>query len=165
VSGCAPDANTQALLLTRSWSNYGGISASALQAYLNAGGIVLTEYNISYLIWNMAFGTSLTQYFSRQGVCKDIIPSVVQFSPGDPFWAANAFVPITYSDTGCGYSVSAYPGITPLLGWSSSAAGVGYRDLGAGRVWATDFDWQDNENYPYQDYTAKLMGYMLSHRR
>ena len=35
----------------------------------------------------------------------------------------------------------------------------------AGARRATEFDWQDTENYPYQDYTAKLMGYMLSHRR
>ena len=34
----------------------------------------------------------------------------------------------------------------------------------AGRFWATDFDWQDNENYPYA-YTIQLMSYMMSHRR
>ncbi|MDP2959692.1 MAG: SpaA isopeptide-forming pilin-related protein, partial [Longimicrobiales bacterium] len=159
---CSPDANTQALLLTRSW--YSGISAGALQTYLNAGGIVITEYNISHTIWGMAFGTGVSQG-TRYGYCKDVIPSVSKFSPSDPFWLNNVFQQMDNSDTGCGYSIGHFPGITPLLGWNSSAVAVGYRDLGAGRLWATDFDWQDRENYPYQDYTAKLLGYMLSHRR
>lgn len=163
VSGnCSPDANTQALLITR----YGGsgISATALQDYLSAGGIVLTEYSISHLVWNATFGTSVPPG-SSWGACKDIIPSVVQFSPSDPFWLNNTFQPLQVNDTGCGYAVGHFPGLTPLLGWASNGVSVGYRDVGAGRLWITDFDWQDNEVYPYADYTAGLMGYMLSHRR
>ena len=65
---------------------------------------------------------------------------------------------------GCGYTVGHLTGITTLSGWDANSAAVGYRDLGNGRLWATDFDWQDGENFAYQ-YSAQLMGYMMTHRR
>src|SRR5262249_33481287 len=146
---------------TRNFAN--GIQGPALQAYLNAGGIVLTEWNISHMVWNLAFGTNAVQG-GRFGGCDDTFPSLVQFTPSDQFWTANQFK--VFQNSGCGYSVSAYPGITPLAGWDAQNAAVGYRDLGTGRVWATDFDWQDTDTNPYVDpYTPTLMGYMMTHRR
>lgn len=158
---CVPDQNTQALLITRS----GTINASVLQEYLLGGGIVLTEWSNTANVWNAVFGTDFYRG-GWQGSCTDIIPSVVQFNPSDPFWQANSFIPLTYNQSGCGYSITnlLQGGMTPLLGWSETSVGVGYRDFGPGRLWATEFDWQDNENYPYQDYTADLMGYMITHR-
>jgi hypothetical protein len=75
---------------------------------------------------------------------------------------ANTFVPITLAQSGCGFDVSGFAGIVPLAGWTSAAVSIGYRDSGAGRVYATDFDWQDGSSSAYTD---TLMGYMLSHRR
>ena len=159
LNSCVPDANTQALFITRNFAN--GIGAPALQAYLNGGGVVLTEYNISHTVWNLAFGTVAAQG-ARLGGCDDTLPSLVQFTANDPFWQANVFK--VFPNSGCGHSVSGFPGVIPLAGWDANNAAVGYRDLGNGRLWATDFDWQDNQVYA-DNYTVNLMGYMMSHRR
>jgi hypothetical protein len=160
VASCTPDANTQAIVFTRS---YGSVNAATLQSYLDAGGIALTEYSISYKIWNSAFGTNVGQG-SNNGQCSDLIPTSVQFTPNDPFWIANGFQ-IPAGNTGCGYTVNGFTGITLLGGWSAGAAAFGYRDKNLGRVWATDFDWQDGENPGIYAYTNKLMGYMVTHRK
>jgi len=69
-------------------------------------------------------------------------------------------------NTGCGYAVQAYPGITAVSGWDAINVAVGYQNLGSGRVWATDFDWQDVDTVgPAYDYTNGLIGYMMTHRR
>ena len=68
---------------------------------------------------------------------------------------------------GCGADVSAFPGITPLAGWSPTAVSIAYRDLGQGRMWITDYDWQDlniGQNDPLFTDTYNLMGYMITHK-
>ena len=149
----------------RTYLSAGGINAVTIQAYLDGGGIVITEYNISDDVWNAAFATNISLGRRESGGCTDVIPSVVQFTPGDPFWQDNVFQALPYSSVGCGYAVGNYPGITPILGWTSTAVALGYRDSGAGRVWAADFDWQDtNTTGPAYAYTEQLMGYMITHR-
>lgn len=101
---------------------------------------------------------------SHEGACHDSAPTVVQFTPGDKLWTQLAYQGTPLEQSGCGFSVSGFAGITPLAGWNENAASIGYRDLCRGRVWATDFDWQDNEGYPFA-YTAQLMGYFLTHRK
>jgi hypothetical protein len=160
VTGCEPDANTQALLITRSGSGY---DAQVLQAYVLGGGIVITEYNISQFVWNAVFGTAVAREEPRFGTCYDNVPALVQFTPDDPFWAALPWTPVTNEEYGCGYNVGHYPGVTPLMGWNSTAVAVGYRDLGAGRVWAADWDWQDNEGYDFS-FSADVLAHMISHR-
>jgi hypothetical protein len=61
--------------------------------------------------------------------------------------------------------VNGYAGITLLAGWAVGQASIGYRDLGLGRVYATDFDWQDNEMIQPFAYTNTLMGYFMTHRK
>jgi len=162
VNGCNPDNQTQALFITRNWNN--GIGANALQTYVQGGGIVLTEYNISHLVWNLAFGTN-TGMGARAGSCTDVFPSVVQFNANDKVWQDNNFQQIQLAQSGCGYAVQSYPGITTLAGWDQVNASVGYSNLGQGRVYATEFDWQDGEMVqPYQ-YTTQMMGYFMTHRR
>lgn len=166
TSGCAPDAQTQALFISRSWAN--GISGAALRTYLDQGGVVLTEWSISDDVWAAAFVVSTAQGTPMVGGCRDTFPSVVQFSPQDPFWAENTFEPQNLGSTGCGYPVTSFPGLTPLAGWSPTQVAIGYRDLGKGRVWATEFDWSDGEvNAPlvYRQSSAARMGYMATHRR
>ncbi|MEQ8800886.1 MAG: hypothetical protein RLP45_02500, partial [Haliea sp.] len=50
VSSCAPDANTQALLVTRSGTVAG--NGAAWLAYLNAGGIIITEHTNPEAVYN-----------------------------------------------------------------------------------------------------------------
>jgi cysteine-rich repeat protein len=161
VNSCTPDAQTQAMFVTRLFNN--AINAATLQQYVNAGGIVLTEHNISDEIWTLAF-TPTAQMGQFTGGCTDTIPSAVQFNPGDKVWQKVPFQLVPVNSGGCGYWVTGYAGITLLTGWAANQAAVGYRDLGLGRVYATDFDWQDNENYPYA-YTQQLMGYFMTHRK
>jgi hypothetical protein len=85
---------------------------------------------------------------------------VEQFTPGDPFWAANDFVGITLDQSGCGSNIVDYPGIVPLAGWAAGQVSIGYRDDGPGRVWLTEFDWTDSEALDYA-YTEQLMGSMI----
>lgn len=160
VAGCVPDANTQAILVTRNFGN--ALSAGLFQSYLAGGGIALTEYGISDEVYSLAFGS--TAQGAGQGGCQDTAPTVAQFSPNDPFWAANPYMPAM--ETGCGYSVGGFPGIVPLAGWDAQNVAIGYRDSGAGRLWVTDFDWQDGDTVGADfAYTASLMGYMITHSK
>jgi len=159
-NGCNPDDKVQALFITRNWGN--GIGAQALQDYVNAGGIVLTEYSISYLVWNEAFGTNAGMG-GRFGNCTDSMPLLNQFNAGDQFWIDNVYK--MEGNPGCGYEVQNFPGITTISGWDNVHAAVGYQDLGSGRVWATDFDWSDGEMVQPYVTTDTLMGYMMTHRR
>jgi hypothetical protein len=159
VASCTPDNDTQALVVTRSFAN--GINQAVLNTYLDDGGIVLTEYNISDEIWTLAFAN--TTQGTNNGSCTDQAPTVVQLTPNDPFWGYNSFIGIPLASSGCGYNVGNFAGIVPIAGWSNTMVSIGYRNHGQGRVWATDFDWQDNQGIP--SYTAQLMGYMITHRR
>lgn len=133
---------------------------STLNAYIAAGGVVLTEYNITHTVFNAIFGTAVAQG-ARNGACEDNIPMGAQFTPGDTFWRENTFTAGT--SFGCGYAVGAFPSIVPIVGWNSSAVAVAYRTLGTGRMWLVDVDWQDNESY-WNANSTRLMGYMITHR-
>jgi hypothetical protein len=159
VSGCTPDSTTQAVIITRS----GAFSAPTLSAYVEGGGIVITEFFASAAVYNAVFGGSVVRS-SFNGACADAVAPVVQFNAADPFWAANApFSPTSFEDSGCGYDMSTYPEITPLGGWSPESVSLAYRKLGAGRVWLVEADWQDNHA---ADFTSsnRLMGHMITHR-
>jgi cysteine-rich repeat protein len=161
MNSCVPDANTQAMIVTRS-ANQALIVQATLQAYLNAGGIVLTEYSITDDVFSKAFAA--VAQGGGNGSCQDTAPTQTQYTPGDPFWVANGFTAIAANQTGCGFSVQAFPGITPLAGWGAGTVAVAYRQSMLGRFWLTDFDWQDNEAVQPMAYTLKLMGYMITHR-
>jgi hypothetical protein len=162
LNGCTPDITVQALFVTRGLQP-GQINAAQLQGYIQNGGIVLTEWNITDDVFSLAFG-AVAQGPLFIGSCTDCMPLVNQFSPNDPFWQDNPFMMLPYSDSGCGYSVAAYPGITPISGWNATDVSVAYRELGTGRFWLTDFDWQDNEMYPCTPISEQLMGYMMTHK-
>jgi hypothetical protein len=53
-----------------------------------------------------------------------------------------------------------------LAGWSATEVSIGYRDLGSGRVWITDFDWQDTNTVGAgYTYTEQLLGSMIINRQ
>lgn len=161
VVSCVPDGNTQAMLISR--SGVALYNPADLVAYVNAGGLVLTEVFASDDVFSDLFEIVAEGPFT--GSCLDRAPIVFQYNAGDQFWLNNAFNPIPLGDTGCGTDVSAFPGITPLVGWNNATVSIAYRDLGAGRLWLTDFDWQDTDtpeiDPTYAD-TNSLMGYMLT---
>jgi hypothetical protein len=158
--GCTPNNATQALMITRNGVFL--VNGSALRAYLNDGGIVITEYNTSDEIWSSVF-PPVFQSNTQLGSCLDNVPTIVQFSPMDQFWLDNPFPMLVQGQTGCGYSVAHYPYLTPLAGWDAVNVGLGYRNIGQGRFWAADFDWQDqDQNDPT---LPRLLGYMITHRR
>jgi len=161
VSGSNPDANTQALLVSR--SGLAGLNRATLQSYLDAGGIVITEFNITDEVFNLAFDEAVTQG-PRQGACWDRVTPVEKLNLADPFWQAlSGIATVPASQSGCGYSVSAYPGITALGGWGNGTTQIAYRDRGAGRLWLVDADWQDTDltGPAYADSEA-ILGYMIT---
>jgi hypothetical protein len=160
VTGCTPTIATQALMVTR--NGHFSVEGSVLRPYLEGGGILITEYSVSDELWSKVF-PPVFQSVQQLGSCQDSVPTVTQFSPMDPFWINNGFTPIQPSQTGCGYSVAHFPYLVPLAGWDSANVGLGYRNLGQGRVWAADFDWQDQDQNDAQ--LPKLLGYMITHRR
>jgi hypothetical protein len=162
VAGCTPDADTQALLITRSGNSY---NAATVQAYVDAGGIVITEFGNSWSVYNAVFGGPVVRgALMGNGGCLDAINPVVQQNATDSFWVANApFTGTPVSENGCGYDMSAYPGITPLGGWSATTVSLAYRTFGSGRVWFVEADWRDNQAFDFAS-SIKLMGYMITHR-
>jgi cysteine-rich repeat protein len=162
MNSCNPDNNTQAIIVTRSFAN--AINAANFKTYLGAGGIALTEHNVSDEVYGLAFA-AVAQGPVFTGSCTDRAPTVTQFTPADPIWVGVPYQAITLGESGCGYSISAFPGITKLAGWNANDVSIGYRDLMLGRVWLTDFDWQDGMANVDMTYTNKLMGYMITHRK
>ncbi|MEM9453984.1 MAG: hypothetical protein AAGF11_07380 [Myxococcota bacterium] len=162
VIGCTPDMDTQAVIITRTGTNL--YNPAEISAYVSGGGIVLTEFSSSDDVFSDLFANVAEGAFT--GSCQDRAPIVFQYNAGDPFWLDNPFNPIPLGDSGCGRDVSAFPGITPLVGWNNATVSIAYRDLGTGRMWITDFDWQDLEipeiDPSYAD-TNSLMGYMITH--
>lgn len=161
ANGCAPDAQTQALLIARSGAN--GYNANAVRAYVAAGGIVITEYNHSHTVFTNVFQQNVNQG-ARRGNCSDNINPAVRINLDDRFWRDNAGVAQHQGNTGCGYQIDHFPGVTLLGGWAANQNFLGYRDLDDGRVWFVDVDWQDSQN-SFTEQSAELLRYMITHGR
>lgn len=159
VNSCIPDANTQAMLISRQGEL--SFDGPTVQAYVQGGGIVLTEFQASDTVFNAMFGTAVVAN-DFIGGCLDTAATVEQFTAADAFWQDNAFQAIMLNESGCGSNVAAFPELVPLAGWSATEVSIGYRDLGSGRVWITDFDWQDTNTVGAgYAYTEQLLGYMI----
>jgi hypothetical protein len=149
VSGCVPDGNTQALLVTR----YGTIAGNgaAWLAYLNAGGVIISEYSNAELVYNEIYGTAYTKPANRFGDCYDNAMPSLKLNTAHPFWAANSGLVETPSNLeGCGYDISAIVNgeaeVTALGGLVGTAEiSFAIRPQGAGVLWLLEADWQDSE--------------------
>ena len=144
---CTPDSDTRALFVTR----YGAIAGNgaAWLAYLNAGGVIITEYSISAAVYNEIYGTSISAPDGR-GNCGDNAMPAVKLNPADPFWTSNPGLVVT--DPGvqaCGYDltpvVNADASITPLGGFSPSGVQLARKVQGSGVLFLLDADWQDDQ--------------------
>ena len=160
MNGCAPDDNTRALVVAR--DGIGNLAGPALQGYLDRGGIVIGEYNINHTLFNLAFGANAVQG-AGNGDCGDAVMPAVQQNPADPFWQTIRFAAPGAGSTGCGFDLTALPGITRLGGWTAGTTSLAYRDRNAGRVWLVEADWQDVDVPAGSALIDPLMGYMITH--
>ncbi len=69
---------------------------------------------------------------------------MVQHNANDPIWARNREF-VSEVSSGCGFDMSAYPGITWIGGWTNDTVSLAYRDYGQGRLWLVEHDWQDQD--------------------
>ncbi len=157
VDGCVPDDETQAILVSRNGIGLVEQNAEAIAQFVQDGGQLIGEYSINHRMFNAVFGEQVAQG-PRRGGCQDNIQPVVQFSPMDAFWAELAFESVGGA-SGCGHEVGHFPGVTPLGGWAEGQVSVAYRDLGAGRVWLVEADWQDGQNIT--DLSLDMMALMI----
>lgn len=158
-AGCNPNNQTQVMFVTRSGGGNAPGNAAAWQAYLRAGGNIVTEYNITHTVYNAIFGTNVGRG-TRRGSCRDNAMTVVKMNVNDPFWARFDIAPIAAGDQACGYEVGHFPELVALGGWTANQVNFGYRDLGEGRLWVLDADWQDNENY-WRAQSTQLMNALI----
>ena len=164
VSGCVPDADTQALLVTRSGS-IGGNGAAWL-AYLNAGGVIITEYNITHLVYNEIYGTGYPQG-TRFGDCADNAMPSLKLNPDHEFWQLNSGLTETpASEEGCGYDLAAIAAgeaeVTELGGLvGTQLVSFAIRPQGPGVLWLLEADWQDNES-SFTDTSRNFMAALIS---
>lgn len=145
---CTPDSDTRALFVTRS----GGIpgNGAAWLAYLNAGGVIITEYSISAAVYNEIYGTAITTPTNR-GSCGDNAMPAIKLNPSDSFWTSNPGLVVTDpSVQACGYDltpiINADASVTPLGGFSPSGVQLARKVQGSGVLFLLDADWQDNES-------------------
>jgi hypothetical protein len=162
VSTCTPNDKMQALLVTR--SGHATTTAAALQSYLDNGGIVITEFESSFPVYNKVFNTAFAQpaTYNSNGECADNINPRVQYTASDPFWVANS--PFTAElNTGCGYDLSSLPNITPLGRhqlFAPTSVNLAYVKMGQGRLWLVEADWSDGEA-TFSTTSRNLMRYMV----
>jgi hypothetical protein len=161
VSGCTPNASTQALLITR----YGTVTGNggAWLAYLNAGGTIVTEYSISAAVYNEIYGTAYSAgpFF---GFCTDNTMPEVKLNPTNPFWVAHN-IPVTpIGLIGCGFDLSnissGEPQVTALGGAQSGAVSFVLRPQGMGHLYLLEADWQDGEP-SYSNESRQFMGALI----
>ena len=164
VSGCTPDADTQALLITRNASIPG--NGAAWLAYLNAGGVIITEYTNTDNVYNEIYATAYSQG-TRFGNCWDNVMPSVKLNPDSEFWVTNSGLTETPAgQDGCGYDLTAIvngEGEVNALGGiiNTSYVSLAVRQQGNGVLWLVDIDWQDGEA-SFSDDSKNLMGVMIS---
>ncbi|MEQ9464843.1 MAG: hypothetical protein RJQ10_14360, partial [Haliea sp.] len=162
VFSCAPDANTQALLVTRNSGSIAGNGAAWL-AYLNAGGIIITEFQNPEAVYNEIYGTAYTSEFV--GDCQDnVMPSTI-LNPSDPFWLANPLTPVGPTEDSCGSDlqdvVDGEGGAVVALGArDDGSVSLAYRTQGSGVLFLSGADWQDGQT-SYTDSSRSLFGGMI----
>lgn len=160
---CSPDNNTKALFVTRT-GTVSGNGASWL-AYLNAGGVIVTEYRSATRVYNEIYGKSILT-LAILGNCGDNAMPAVKLNPTDPFWVSNAgLVETATGAQGCGNDitpiVTADPAVTPLGGFSGGGIQLARKFQGSGVLFLLEADWQDPEP-SYTPSSKSLMGAMIN---
>lgn len=164
VAGCVPDANTQALLVTRTGDETG--HGAEWLAYLNAGGVIITEYYNAAEVYNEIYGTAYSDG-AGFGQCTDNAMPSLKLNTDHPFWVANSGLTETPSGgEGCGSDISAIVNgeveVTALGGVvGTSVISFAIRPQGAGVFWVLEADWQDGEA-SFSDDSRNMMAALIS---
>ena len=164
VSGCVPDADTQALLITRSGSIPG--NGAAWLAYLNSGGVIITEYSITDNVYNEIYGTGYTQGVNF-GDCWDNAMPSLKLNPDHEFWQLNSGLTETPANLeGCGFDLAGIAtgesAVTELGGLvGTSLVSFAIRPEGLGVFWLLEADWQDSES-AFTDDSKNFMSALIS---
>jgi hypothetical protein len=163
VESCTPSPTVAAMLVAR--GGHAAIEATALQNYLEAGGIVITEFGSSIPVYNKVFGTdfAVPEFGTFIGGCYSNVGPLVQLTSWEDFWGANMFVAET--QPGCGYNLAGLPDITPLGSASllPDTVTLAYVKKGLGRLWLVESNWSDNQNF-FNQRSERLMRYMVKTR-
>lgn len=165
VSACTPDANTQALLVSRS-GTVSGNGADWL-AYLNAGGVLITEWRNAADVYNEIYGTAYGDG-TGFGDCWDNAMPSLKLNTDHQFWVDNAGLletPETYE--GCGIDLSAVvvgeSEVTALGGLVNTAfISFAVRPQGSGVFWVLEADWQDSDAGVTEWNSGAFMGSLIS---
>lgn len=160
-AGCRPDAGTRTLLVSRSGPL--GADAQGWRAFLEQGGNIVTERTNSDEIFNAVLGAQVAEGVPV-GACVDNVNPAVRHTPDDRFWIAHADLSLQApAETGCGNALEHFPGITPLGGPDPTHVTLAYIDVGFGRLWLVDQDWQDLDAVPgaWNDASRALMRDMI----
>ena len=130
-------------------------------AYLNAGGVIITEHDSSNDVYNEIYGTGYVDGVWT-GDCLDNAMPAVKLNPGHAFWQDNAGLTETPDNLeGCGRDLTALVNgeaeVTALGAWAGPT-GVSFaiRPQQAGVLFLVDADWQDLQ----QSYTVDSKAFM-----
>jgi uncharacterized repeat protein (TIGR01451 family) len=164
VSGCVPDANTQALLVSRSGTVAG--NGAAWLAYLDAGGVIISEWRNAHIVHNEIYGTAYSEG-AGFGDCSDNAMPSLKLNTDHGFWQANTGLTETPANVeGCGADLSAIVGgegaVTALGGLvNTSTISFAIRPQGTGVFWLLEADWQDSSG-SFTDDSRNFMGALIS---
>ena len=164
-SGCTPNARTQAMLFPREPRPARVVDWNAVGAWVRAGGQIITEWSSSVAAYNRLTGSNVQMAGLAQGGCDNVVMPRVQRSPADPFWLDNPHVPPAAADDGCGYPlpVARMPGVVTLGAFDANNISLAYLDLGLGRLWLVESDWQDLPVFGIDlGPTDRLLAYMIA---
>jgi hypothetical protein len=159
-AGCDPDETVQALLVTRNGGSGLALNKEAIRHYLNGGGQVITERGISSRVVGELLNIP-TLEGSLIGDCRSNIQPVVVSRPQDPLWALTPHTPPPEGTSGCGYDLSAIPGVIRLGGWDELSTSLGYIEYGRGRIWLVEANWRD-QILEMSDESLALMAAMIA---
>jgi hypothetical protein len=165
VAGCAPDARTRAVLVTRSGVDERTYDPVALQAFVANGGSVIGEHGNARQLITEVYGFDVPPSQVQAGACQDEPMPRIRMHAEDPLWAAlGAAAPPREVETGCGYPLPDLRGLpfVPLGGWAVDKVSLGYLEFGAGRLWVVEADWQDLDRPQLTAGSLDLMAYMLA---
>jgi|GEM_PF-4332383 len=163
VDGCAPDADTQALFISRNSPAPTAANGVAWKAYLAAGGRIITEYSRGAPVYNAIYGTNIANGPQIGGCSDDVMPAI-KLTPAHPFWVSTNIPPLA-GRTGCGFNLQGLAtaeaaNVVPLGATAANVISLVARDEGKGVLFVLEADWQDNEP-SYTTDSAKFMGAMV----
>jgi len=148
VSGCVPDADTQALLVTLGGTITG--NGPAWLAYLNAGGVIISSAFVTNEIYFEIFDVFYPDTFPF-GACNNHAMPSLKINETEPFWVANPGLTESPADASCGSDNAAIAAgeaevtaLGGLVGTIPVVVSFAERPQGAGVFWLLEADWPGN---------------------